>query len=122
MSNGYIQISIGGRLRGIKFGMLAVEQLLTASAKDKDRNGEINPTKTAYKLIYFGLLNNCEVKNIEPDFDLENVCDWVDDLAASSEGKQILEKVTETFTESRALQIINQKAEEVIEAAKKKKI
>lgn len=31
-------------------------------------------------LIYYGLLNNCSIKKIDPDFTEEEVTEWVDDM------------------------------------------
>jgi hypothetical protein len=119
MSNGYIQIDIGGKLRGLKFGMLAVEGIVEEAARYKGDKGNISGTKTAYDLVYYGLLNNCEVKKIDPDFTYEDVTDWVEELTMTEDGKGSLQQVSKTFIESRALQIMNAKAEEVLEEAKK---
>lgn len=115
MSNGYIQISLGGKLRGIKFGMLAIEGIIS----DYTKQNNPSETKSAYDLVYHGLINNCEAKRMEPDFSYEDVMDWVDELAATEQGQSELVRVTEAFTGSRALQILNEKTAGYEEAKKK---
>jgi hypothetical protein len=67
----YIQIEIGGKPRGWKFNKMA--QLLL---EEKIIPG--NVISGSYGLIYGGLRANCYVKNVEPDFTFEDVCDWTD--------------------------------------------
>jgi hypothetical protein len=121
MSNGYIQIKIGGQLRGLKFGMLAIEGILVDGAREREKKGVLNPTKSAYNLLYHGLLNNCEAKNTDPDFTFEDVMDWADDLSATEEGKSDLLRISETFANSRALEIVNGTVEKETEEEAKKK-
>ena len=61
-----------GKNRGIKFGMMAVEQIMTAMS------GGLTGVTLLYEMLYWGLRNNCYVKNETPDFTKEEVCDWVD--------------------------------------------
>lgn len=122
MSNGYIQITLGGKLRGLKFGMLAVEGIVQDGIKMKEKNEPASVIHSVYNLVYHGLLNNCEAKRVDPDFTFEDAMDWTDELSMSEEGKQALQSVSETFINSRALQIMNAKAEEVLEDAKKKNL
>jgi hypothetical protein len=69
----YLQIEIGGKLRGLKFNQLAIEILST-----------FNDTNTSsafmYAMVYGGLRGNSYVKREEPDYTFENVCDWCDVL------------------------------------------
>lgn len=62
-----------GKNRGIKFGMMAVEQIMTAMS------GGLTGVGLLYEMLYWGLRNNCYVKSDTPDFTKEQVCDWVDD-------------------------------------------
>lgn len=70
----YIQIEIGGRVRGLKFNQYA--HIIVQEKIDPDHsNASINSA-----LIYGGLKGNCYVKGEEPDFTFEQVCDWIEEL------------------------------------------
>ena len=77
--NGYINIKLGDKNRGIKFGNRA---LLDVMAKHQI-NGEAG-LKFSFdllvSLVYFGLVNNCMVSKQNVDFTEEEVNQWVDDL------------------------------------------
>lgn len=83
----YIQIEIGPARevkkgeplttkRGLKFNQLAVELYVK-------KTNWINYTDASevYATFYAGLMGSCAVKQEEPDFTFEDVCDWVDDLS-----------------------------------------
>lgn len=83
----YIQIEIGGKLRGLKFnqGALIISQMKI----DQDNIA----ASAAYAMFYAGLKSNAYVKGVEFVDEIEEdgkkkevpitfemVCDWVDDL------------------------------------------
>jgi hypothetical protein len=68
----YIQLEIGGKLRGLKFNKLALNQMQV------NINWEMYDATAKYGLIYGGLVGNNFVKQVENDFTFEDVCDWVD--------------------------------------------
>lgn len=86
----YLQIEIGGKLRGLKFNQLAIEILST-----------FNDTNTSsafmYAMVYGGLRGNSYVKREEPDYTFENVCDWCDDLENKDETILL---ISQTLTET----------------------
>lgn len=87
----YIQIEIGGKLRGLKYLQYAV--IVMAQKADLD-----NYDATAgYAMVYAGLKCNNYVKDVEDDFTFEQVCDWVDELP-----EETLLKVFEVFQETQA--------------------
>jgi len=105
----YIQVEIGGKLRGLKFNQGAIMWM-----QDK-----VDPTNfeatTGYAIVWGGLRANCYVKGDEfgeyieqvddadkkvPKFvpyTFEQVCDWVDALPL-----EINKLITECFQESEA--------------------
>lgn len=87
----YIQVEIGGKLRGLKFNQGAIMWM-----QDK-----VDPTNfeatTGYAIVWGGLRANCYVKGEEPDFTFEQVCDWVDALPLETN-----KLITECFQESEA--------------------
>lgn len=72
----YIQIEIGGQLRGLKFNQGAHVEIQTTIEKAKANNDIFN----SYAVFYGGLIGNCFVKGVEPDFTFEDVCDWCDKI------------------------------------------
>ncbi len=84
----YVQIEVGGKLRGLKFNQLA---LITLSKYTDENNYEAT---AAYALFYAGLYANCYVKREEPDFDFEKACEWLETIS-----KEDIEKVTAAFNE-----------------------
>ena len=75
--SGYIQIELGGVNRGLKFGNRA---LLNVMAKHKVDEGIKFSFELIVDLIYFALLNNCQIKKVDPDFSYEEVENWTDEI------------------------------------------
>lgn len=75
--NGYIQIELGGMNRGLKFGNRA---LLSVMQKHKVDQGISFSFELLVDLIYHALLNNCQVKKVEPDFTYTEVENWTDEM------------------------------------------
>jgi len=103
----YIQIEIGGKLRGIKFdqgALIRMGELIDQT--------NISAT-TSYAMIYAGLMSNCYRKREEPDFTFEQCCDWVDNinesdlmkvvaaLEESEQYKKAIEKTSKPDTEKK---------------------
>lgn len=107
----YIQIDIGGKLRGLKFNQLAIEIIST-------HNDTATNTGFLYAMIYGGLRGNSYVKREEPDYDFEKVCDWVDEM--SNKEEEIV-KITACLTETQIWKELVKKGQEVKEEADKKK-
>lgn len=105
----YIQIEIGGKLRGLKFNKMAQLEL-------ESRIKPGNLISGVYALIYAGLIANCYVKNEEPDFTFEDACDWTDELS-----DETLLKVQAAFQETEAYKK-NKAYQDELEAAKKKEL
>lgn len=105
----YIQLELGGKLRGLKYNQMAVITMTNYM----DFN---NLAATyGYALVYAGLVANCYVKREEPDFNFETVCDWVETLTP----EQLL-KVRECFESTQTFKAL-QKIEEPGEEMTKKK-
>ena len=93
--NGYMNAEILGKNRGIKFGMMAVQQIMQAM---ESGSGEVT---MLYEMLYWELRNNCYVKNETPDFTKEEVCDWVD---ANITNVKFFEELGECFKTSTVIQ------------------
>ena len=98
MNNGYIQIDILGKMRGLKFGMIAVEQI----TRDAQRLGKYLGPSVDFAMVavivYWGLYNNCHVKREDPDFTFEDVSDYVDEHITET---QKFQDVVQCFYQSK---------------------
>lgn len=70
----YVQVELGGKLRGLKFNQGAHAEIQAMYKVG------MKAIQVSYIVVYGGLLGNCFVKQIEPDFTFEEVCDWCDKL------------------------------------------
>lgn len=78
--NGYIQADVLGRKRGIKFGMIAIQQIALESQRlGKVLGGNTVDLALVPVIIYWGLFNNCYIKREDPDFTFEDIVNFVDD-------------------------------------------
>lgn len=91
---GFTTLDLGGKKRGVKFGNRA---LLDFATKYNITNGEqlVFSFDVVGNLIYFGLLNNCMITRETPDFSIEDVFIWLDDVSI-----EVLMSVFVLFTES----------------------
>lgn len=105
----YIQIEIGGKLRGLKFNVLAIKEF-----HKKVDYARFEDTAN-YALVYGGLVANCYVKGENEDFTYEEVCDWVDELS-----KEVMESIDKKFSESQAYKKLIPETEKETEVDKKK--
>ena len=105
----YIQLTIGNKLRGLKYNQMAV--MVMSQNLDYD-----NMAATyGYALIYAGLKANCYVKREEPDFTFEQVCEWVDEMSYDD-----LMKAKECFESTQTYRKLTEVGEKVEEQTKKK--
>lgn len=87
----YIKVELGGKERGLKFNQLALEIIRT-------KNNPKSDIQNVYALFYGGLRGNSFVKEEEPDYSFEDVCDWVDELYIKPEAGEIIKSVSDVFT------------------------
>lgn len=108
--NGYIQADILGRTRGLKFGMLAVQQIGMEMQKLGKVFGDNSIDLAAVPvIIYWGLFNNCYIKKEDPDFTFEDVVDWVDSNISTPE---LFTPILQAFYDSKFLQPATQAPQE----------
>lgn len=89
----YVQIEIGGQLRGLKFNNYAIEQMLL-------KQGSGSEAESTYAMVYGGLRGNSYAKEEEVTYTWENVIDWVDELIVADKGEEQIGKVLKAMTES----------------------
>ena len=85
MTNGYMQADILGRKRGLKFGTIAIRQITLYSEKNGKALGETLDLALIPVIVYWGLFNNCYIKQEDPDFTFEDVVEFVDDNISKPE-------------------------------------
>jgi hypothetical protein len=83
--NGYMQADILGRKRGLKFGTIAIRQITLYSEKNGKALGETLDLALIPIIVYWGLFNNCYIKQEDPDFTFEDVVEFVDDNISKPE-------------------------------------
>lgn len=105
----YLQLELGGKLRGLKFNQLAIEIIST-------HNDTNTQSAFMYAMIYGGLMGNSYVKREEPDYTFEDVCDWVDVMENKAEA---IAKVTEVLTSTQVWKNLVKAGEEITEEKKK---
>jgi hypothetical protein len=92
----YVQVEMGGKLRGLKFNKMA--QLILES---KVQPGNI--ISGVYALVYAGLKANCYAKDEVADFSFEDACDWADLLSDEDSLKiQLAFQETESYKKGAA--------------------
>lgn len=88
----YIQIEIGGKLRGLKFSQGTLI-LFEDSIKSYDE-AEMKAF-ASHKLVWAALKTNCMIKGEEVEFTFADVFDWVESLT-----EDVLLKIHAAFNES----------------------
>lgn len=91
----YMQIECGGKLRGLKFGVMATYEAV------KQLTGQdplsFKPESTSYDdlmaygktIFHAGLLANCAIKKEVPDFSNEDVAEWFLPFSLTEIGQMI---------------------------------
>jgi hypothetical protein len=105
----YLQLELGGKLRGLKFNQLAIEIIST-------HNDNSTNSGFMYAMIYGGLMGNSYVKREEVSYTFEDVCDWVDVMGNKAEA---IAKVTEVLTSTQVWKTLVKAGEEINEEKKK---
>jgi hypothetical protein len=121
MTNGYIQVNILGKMRGVKFGMIAVQQITLEAQKLGKVLGVSIDFAMVPVIVYWGLYNNCYVKREEPDFTFEDVSDFVDENLTDT---KIFEDIVTCFYQSKLIagQPVGDQSEKKNTTLKKKKV
>ncbi|ACU61361.1 hypothetical protein [Chitinophaga pinensis] len=84
--NGRIEITLGGKLRQLRFNNYAKEELGNFLSKDPVEGTkeliellQSNPLKAIKNLTYCGLVGHYEAREMERDFTKQDVAEWVGD-------------------------------------------
>ena len=91
-----MDIKIGGKIRGVKFNQLSLEELIKNNLSGMEGVG------ATYAIVHAGLVGSSFVRREEIDYTFENVADWIDEISMSEEGIKIISEVISAFVESTA--------------------
>lgn len=107
----YTQITINGKLVGLKFGMYCTQLFyeVIESGKKVMIGDTVNELGITY-LLWFGYLNNCEVKQVDPSLTFEDFYNVVEESAS---GNEEITKALDCWSNSQPVQ-------KAVEEAKKK--
>ena len=106
----YLQINIGGNLRGLKFNQMAY--IVFYDHVDLDQY----LATSYYAIAYAGLKANAYVKREEFTDSFETVCEWVDELSAEDKAAML-----EAFSSTSQWQALVEKGKEVAEKTPEEK-
>ena len=112
----YVQIEIGGKLRGLKFNQLSLEEYT--------KHVGTGNASAIYATFYAGLVGNCYVKQEEPDFTFEEVTEWVDKIyedGRSAEIENVCKAWADTFVYREWLKNFQERVRAILEPEKKSK-
>ena len=93
----YIQLNTSSKAIGLKLNQLAL-QTFWKELENTDNNNIL--IGSMYAAVYAAYIGNCYAKRVEPDLTFENICDIVDELSVSEEGRKQLEQVDKMYIES----------------------
>jgi len=99
--NGYIQLEIGGKPRGFKFGLWVIGQIideLNIGVEQFDEELQRNPIKSLTLLMYYSAFYNAIRKGEDADFNQLDVYDWIDETGGL--GSETMVKFQTAFSES----------------------
>lgn len=118
--NGYIQADILGKVRGLKFGTLAAEQITMDLVSLGVSTNKTYSSGMIASIIYWGLFNNAFVKRQELDVTFEQVCDWLDDNWTNKDLAGSITDIVKCYEESKQAKIVLEQLKEGVEDIKKK--
>ena len=119
---GYTQATILGKVRGLKFGSLAAENITMELVALGAATGGNYSTAMMSVIIYWGLYNNAWGKREEIDFTFEQVCDWVDDNAGNDALVEVFADIAKCYESSTSTQQTIERLEQKLDEIKKKTV
>ena len=100
---GYIQADILGKTRGLKFGMLAVENITNEMREQGVQMGDNLTAGLGTTIAWWGLYNDAFVKREPLDITFEQVSEWVDECWFDEQGQKTLSDILGCFFSSQVV-------------------
>lgn len=113
----YTTINIENKEIGLKFGMYSARYLSNKLTNGYCFEGESITEIGIAHVLYAGYLNNCAIKDIQPELTFERVVDFVEECSKDANKIATLTSVIEVWSST---QLKPEKVEE--ESTKKKRI
>lgn len=104
-----------GKDRGWKVNMITVELW------SKELMDDAFTSTSLYSAVYAGLIANCKIKKDEPDFNFEQVCDWVDKMNLTDADRLVLDEIRIKFEESQYYIALVKKFQAIVDEIEPKK-
>ncbi len=117
---GYTQATILGKVRGLKFGSLAAENITMELVALGAATGGNYSTSMITVIIYWGLYNNAWSKKEDIDFTFEQVSDWVDENAGNDELVGVFGEIAKCYEASTSTKQTIERLEQKLDEIKKK--
>jgi hypothetical protein len=119
---GYTQATILGKVRGLKFGSLAAENITMELVALGAATGGNYSTSMITVIIYWGLYNNAWSKKEDIDFTFEQVSDWVDENAGNDELVEVFGEIAKCYEASTSTKQTIERLEQKLDEIKKKTV
>src|SRR5690606_22977058 len=108
--NGYTTINVNGKSIGLKFGMYSIRRFGEKSEKIMLYDGESLNEIGISVLLHSGYLNNCSVKETDPELTFEDFVDFTESRIIDPEIKKEITQAVECWAESRIVKTAIDKA------------
>lgn len=112
--NGYAEINILGRKRGLKFGNYTFEKIGGLAAFVEKVGDDLYTFKFLVDIIHAAMVNNCMRKDEYPDFNYEDVWDAIEEGQTDEVFAKELTLAVQTFEQSKPVQQALETAKESI--------
>lgn len=124
--NGLANITIGGQVVRLKFGLPAVRRIFEKMAEIKlvdvkDGKESYNDVGISH-ILFAGYLNGCMLKDELPVLLFEDFYEFVEDFSADRVNKEEIIAAIRSFEESRFIRPISDKIEESLDIEKKRQL
>lgn len=98
----YLKLNIGGKERGVKLGLLFLENAQKAENKNIEELFKELQERSIFfapKLLFYALQTNCQLNGEAQDFTLSDVYEWVEEDGVSRKDGAVLTFIN-AFSES----------------------
>lgn len=120
--NGYTEIEVSGIKAGLKFGMYSTRLFAEKSAKIELYAGDQLNEMGIAVILHTGYLNNCVVKEVEPQLTFESFVDYVESAITDKSVESEVRRVIDVWLNSRVVkQVIDTESKKKDTTGKKSK-
>lgn len=124
MNNGYTSIDFNGEKLGIKFGMPANQAFFIELKENPSKlimDGAALTLIGAARLLYYGYLNNCEVKDVLPVYTKGDFVEWMEEVDIDPERQHVYRELYQCYIESKYTKAWDERLQKLLDAEEEKK-